>query len=67
MHTSFVAYVYSFQLKDFPVTAGEDDENNANALYFQIGDWHDTYFDKNQKGGGPVTLLGTELPIFPGK
>ena len=57
---SYHQHVYPFQLIDFPV------QNNDNNDYFKIGDWHDTYLDKNQKSGGPVTIRYRTTDV-PGK
>ena len=55
---SYHQHVYPYQLIDFP----NQDDNGANS-YFKIGDWHDTYLDKSQKGG-PVTIRykATDIP-----
>jgi len=62
---SYHQHVYPFQLIDFPVH--NNNNNNNNNDYFKIGDWHDTYLDQNQKGGGgPVTIRYRTTDI-PGK
>jgi len=62
---SYHQHVYPFQLIDFPTaaTASTDKDKDTDARtkkneYFQVGDWHDTYLDKNQKTNseGPVTI-----------
>jgi len=62
---SYHQHVYPFQLIDFPTAAttstDKDNDNDARTKkneYFQVGDWHDTYLDKNQKTNseGPVTI-----------
>jgi len=47
---SYHQHVYPYQLIDFP----NQDSNEGNE-YFKVGDWHDTYLDKEQKGGA-VTI-----------
>jgi len=55
---SYHQHVYPYQIVDYP----NQDSDEANS-YFQIGDWHDTYLDKEQKGG-PVTIRyrATDIP-----
>jgi len=68
---SYHQHVYPFQLIDYP-TASIDNESNND--YFKIGDWHDTYLDKNQKrsaasgtnNDGHVTIR-YRTTTFPGK
>merc|ERR1712176_151886 len=57
---SYHQHVYPYQLIDFP----NRDSKEGNE-YFKVGDWHDTYLDKKQKGG-PVTIRYKTTDI-PGK
>jgi len=57
---SYHQHVYPYQLVSFP-----DQDSNEGNEFFKIGDWHDTYLDKNQKSG-PVTIRYKTTDI-PGK
>mmetsp|Transcript_8444 Transcript_8444/g.20198 ORF Transcript_8444/g.20198 Transcript_8444/m.20198 type:complete len:687 (-) Transcript_8444:219-2279(-) len=65
MHThSYHQHVYPYQLIDFP-SEGNGNDNDNSGEYFKVGDWHDTYLDKKQKGG-PVTIRYRTTDV-PGK
>ena len=54
---SYHQHVYPYQLVSFP--------NNEGSEYFKIGDWHDTYMDKEQKGDR--VIIRYKASDMPGK
>lgn len=55
---SYHQHVYPYQIINVP-----NDYSNEGNEYFKIGDWHDTYLDQDQKGGGvTIRYKTTDIP-----